>query len=341
MVTAARRVPGVVQLLGVSEHSPLLVLGDIGREATVADRLLGRDSGAAERAVYEWVRTVAGLQAATWDARPAFSDALQRISSDTEPVVDSMPSLTAESVGMLQRLLPALGLEARVGALEQLAAIPRRLDVTQKEAPGALVPGDTCPDNAAEQRGGLVLLDFESADYHHVAWEAAYPLVPWPTCWCSWRLPQDVQDRALYEWRETLRTAFPFVDSAHFKVDLAYAVVCWALISATWDLRPVLSGDLASPTPERVLRRRATTPPPGRLQRLPRLCDRCSRVTAPGGRHNGIRQGVYRLDHVTEAVPKVIEFASVHAAHRGIGDVPGDAQERRHRIGNPRPLHEP
>ena len=63
----------------------------------------------------------------------------------------------------------------------------------------ALTPGDTCPDNNVLTEAGVVLFDFEAAAIRHLAWDAAYLRVPWPSCWCAWRLPEDVARRPVAE----------------------------------------------------------------------------------------------------------------------------------------------
>ena len=78
----------------------------------------------------------------------------------------------------------------------------------------ALTPADACPDNNVAVGGRLVLLDFEGAQWRHVAWDVAYLRVPWPTCWCSWRLPDDVADAALERYRARRRAGLPAVADA-------------------------------------------------------------------------------------------------------------------------------
>jgi hypothetical protein len=122
-------------------------------------------------------------------------------------------------------------------ALEELRAVCEEL-VTPLSG---LVPGDTCPDNAIDAPGGVVLLDFEAAGHRHVAWEAAYLTVPWPTCWCSWRLPESVTGHALAAWREALGA--PAAASGAFAEDLARTTIAWALLSTAWLLPAALDGD--------------------------------------------------------------------------------------------------
>jgi hypothetical protein len=95
-----------------------------------------------------------------------------------------------------------------------------------------------------------VLIDFEGAQWRHVAWDLAYLAVPWPSCWCSWRLPADAAARAVDAYRA--RLASPYADSPGFDRDLAAAAVGWAFMSTAWFLPRAL------PDQPRPLR---TTPP--------------------------------------------------------------------------------
>ena len=65
----------------------------------------------------------------------------------------------------------------------------------------ALSPADACPDNNLLLADGCRLIDFEWAEVRHPAWDAAYLAVPWPTCWCSWRIPDATAARALDAYR--------------------------------------------------------------------------------------------------------------------------------------------
>ena len=46
----------------------------------------------------------------------------------------------------------------------------------------ALTPADACPDNNVLIGRRRVLIDFEGAQWRHLAWDVAYLFVPWPTC---------------------------------------------------------------------------------------------------------------------------------------------------------------
>ena len=90
---------------------------------------------------------------------------------------------------------------------------------------------------------GVVLVDFEGAQWRHVAWDVAYLTVPWPSCWCSWRMPSDVVERAVERYRARIESALPYVRTPQFRHDLAAATAGWALISTSWFL-PNASGTI-------------------------------------------------------------------------------------------------
>lgn len=249
----ARRyaLPGVVPLLGTCPDPPLLALADLGAGPTLADRLLADDPVAAEAAVLSWARAVGALQATTTGLRQSFLDEMAGLSPLGAPLLDTTGEQLVVAAALLARELPRLGVQVPDAALQELRAGAVELDVAGPGRPGGLVPGDTCPSNLVETAGGVVLLDFEGAEYRHVAWEAAYLTVPWPSCWCSWRLPEDVAAAAVEAWRQSVLPALPAVADPRFSRDLDRATVCWVFISASWLLPQALDGDPPPTDPAR------------------------------------------------------------------------------------------
>jgi hypothetical protein len=127
----------------------------------------------------------------------------------------------------------------------------------------ALTPADACPDNNVRTEDGLVLIDFEGGQWRHVAWDLCYLAVPWPSCWCAWRLPQDVVGGALAAYRSAARSQW--ADSADFRADVAAATVGWSYMSVSWFMKRALDGDATlTIAPEK-------TSPPRRATILHRL----------------------------------------------------------------------
>ena len=148
-----------------------------------------------------------------------------------------MQAFLADAADVIARSAADLAVQVPAGALEELRGLDQRLGVA------ALTPSDACPDNNVVTGDGLVLIDFEGAQWRPVAWDVAYLTVPWPSCWCSWRIPAAVTRRAL----DTYRAAFPGCGEA----DVEVAAAGWAFLSASWFLPRALADDPPSAHPDR------------------------------------------------------------------------------------------
>lgn len=233
--------PGTVRLLGACEDPALVVLEDLGDGPSVADLLLGDDPVAAEQAVQDWATTVGRLQAASTQLGDEFRARLTaasrlaisaRAPSRIDPPADLLTDWLNGSAETLEALVGPLGSRPTATALEELRAVTQAL--AQPGPASGLVPGDTCPDNALYVDGRLTLIDFEGAAHRHIAWEAAHLLVPWPTCWCSWALPDEVANRALAAWQGTVSPAIPQATEDSFADELAQAVIAWVFVTLTF-----------------------------------------------------------------------------------------------------------
>ncbi|HEY1486533.1 MAG TPA: hypothetical protein VGF84_10540 [Micromonosporaceae bacterium] len=240
-------VEGVPRLLAVHDDPPLILMEDLGAGPSLADRLLGDDRPAAVAAVEAWAVAVARLQTATTALGPAFRERLAAL--DPAAATDQTPLVIAEAIDDFARLMPELDVVFDDDAAGDLHAIGERLRVDPEAVagPGAMTPGDACPDNNIETGNGLVLIDLEWAEFRHVAWEAAYLAVPWPTCWCSWRMPPEVTAAAIGRWRDAL--APHLTDGSGLDDAVRDATVAWSLMTATWLLPAALGHEPADGGP--------------------------------------------------------------------------------------------
>ncbi len=223
-VLDGRRLPAPALLATVAEP-PLIVTVDLGRGPSLADRLRGDDPGTAAAALRGWATSLGRLHAGTVESVPAFATALPAgIAADT-----TMAMLN-DGIGALSAVLPRVGLSLPDEAVFALRALPGSIG-----GPVALSPADTCPDNNVETSDGLVLVDFESATVRPVAWDLAYLVVPWPSCWCAWRLPDVLAGQGLAAWHAASRLSVS-------TVDIARAAIAWALITTGWFLAGALDG---------------------------------------------------------------------------------------------------
>jgi hypothetical protein len=232
----------VPRLLAATDQPPALAMTDLGAGGSVADALLGTDPLAAESAVLAWAEAIATLHSATGGDQDAFRRALAE--RDPTARAEAMPELLDTAAADLVRLGDALGVTAPSDAPDRLRAL-----LPARQAP-ALTPSDASPDNNTRTDSGLALLDFEGAQIRHVAWDVAYLQVPWPSCWCSWRMPDRVGAAALARYRAVC--SMPYVRGVAFQRDLRRAVVGWALVSTSWFSANALGAD-PDPLDERIV----------------------------------------------------------------------------------------
>jgi hypothetical protein len=226
--------PGEVRaprLVAAGAVPPIVVMSDLGRGTSVADALLGKEPAVAADAVVQWATAIGVLHRATSGLRDAFHEALKARAGDL-PISESTLADDLESAAAnMARHCPELGVHVPAGAWEELRALATRLT---GDGRAALTPADACPDNNLQTEDGLALIDFEGAQWRHIAWDLAYLIVPWPSCWCSWRIPVGVAERAMDAYQTASNVSD--VDTAGFHRDVDAAVVGWAYVSTSWFL---------------------------------------------------------------------------------------------------------
>jgi hypothetical protein len=210
------------RLLCAGAEPPVIVLADAGSGPSLADALLADEPATAADALARWAEAVAGLHRSSRELRPAFRQALDARSGELPVAEDPMSAELADVTRAVDDRCASLGVATSAAALDELRHLAHRLD---SDGAAAITPADACPDNNVSVGNRVVLLDFEGAEWRHVAWDLAYLRVPWPTCWCSWRLPDDAADAALARYRTA---AGPELDVSD--ADIRAAVLGWAFI---------------------------------------------------------------------------------------------------------------
>lgn len=227
-------------LLAHSEE--LFIMSDLGEHPHLASRMLTGDPLLTRRAVLAWSTGLARFHRAGLEARAVAPEAL----------ADYMPGLLDEAADDLVTYATDLGID-----------VPHRFvelrDVTTRfETPlEVLSAGDMCPDNNLLADDQAYFLDLEFATVRHLAWDLAYLLVPWPSCWCAWRLPPGLGRSALERWHQV----FECDDTTWRAVqrDVELAADAWRWLSISW-LLPTLSTGWpqradrpAPPVPDRIV----------------------------------------------------------------------------------------
>ncbi|BFU46374.1 phosphotransferase [Krasilnikovia sp. MM14-A1004] len=226
------------RLIAAGAAPPTVVMSDVGSGPSVADALLGDDPARAADAVVAWARSMASLHRVTTGSRPAFRNALAAYAGDRTVEESTVSTGLDAAARTIDQHGTELGIDVAAAALRELRGLSTRLG---SAGPAALTPADACPDNNVFRDDTLILIDFEGAQWRHLAWDIAYLSVPWPSCWCSWRLPEEISERAIDAYRAAL--ALPYADSPLFRADVAAAAVGWAFVSASWFLPAALRDD--------------------------------------------------------------------------------------------------
>lgn len=222
----------VPRLLASGAQPPVTVLEDLGDGESLADALLGADPARAEHHLYQWVDAIADLHSA---ALGLGAD----LAAEVAELTGHRPSGTVDALrdvakGVRDVVEIPVGFGTEIDALSSTLAVDRY---------AVLTPTDACPDNNILTPDGVRLIDFEFAEYRHIAWDAAYLTVPFPSCWCSWAIPAEVLGRALSRYRRRLAPTLPYVGTQAFDQALGAATLGWTLITAQWFMPAALTDD--------------------------------------------------------------------------------------------------
>lgn len=218
------------ELFAHGADSRLVVLEDLGGAPTLADRLLGDDARAAERALLSYSRSLGRLHATT-AGREADFDALQRRLTPPD-LKDPLAIDGAAALDGLPELLDAqLGVPTPAEVTEYTARSRALLDTGRYRA---FSPSDSCPDNNLITDRGVRFLDFEGGCVRNAIFDAAYLRVPFPSCWCPFALPAGMTDAMLAAWRAEVQDVWPdLADDAVLQPSLLDAQLFWVWFT-TW-----------------------------------------------------------------------------------------------------------
>lgn len=227
----------------------LLVLEDLGRCSTLADRLDERDPKAAERALLGWARALGRIQAATAGREHDFGALLRRFGERTwrDPLADDARAALAEVPDQLAQLLrveaaPSAVAEAR-GAVRLLGGSGYR----------AFSPAEVRPDNCLITGSGSRFLDFEWACFRDVALTGASLRLPLPSGGPARGQPPGMAEAMVAAWQAELTPVWPdLADVDLLRERLLQAEMLWVWL-ATRALLPAIVGAPESERPAHVV----------------------------------------------------------------------------------------
>src|SRR5690242_8920668 len=224
-------------LIAHDADARLLVLEDLGRSSTLADKLFGPDAGAARRCLLGWARALGRMQAATAGRESDFGALLRRQGERAwrDPMAEDARAALA---GLPDLLAARLGVVPSAQAAAEAHDTVRLLGATRYRA---FSPSDTCPDNNLVTSRGVRFVDFEWGCFRDVVLDAAYFRVPFPACEASFALPPVLAAAMLDAWRVEIVRVWPELDEPErLTRRLLDAQLLWVWL-CTWWLLPRLS----------------------------------------------------------------------------------------------------
>ena len=225
-------------------HDPqarLLVLEDLGRSSTLADKLFGPDPAAAQRCLVSWARALGQMQAATAGRENDFGALLRRLGERAwrDPMAEDARAALA---GVPALLAQELGVAVSTAAAAEAHDTARLLGGTRYRA---FSPSDTCPDNNLVTSRGVRFVDFEWGCFRDVALDAAYFRVPFPGCEASFALPPGMAATMLEAWRNEISAVWPDLDEPErLERRLLDAQVLWVWLCTWWMLPRIQVRDM-------------------------------------------------------------------------------------------------
>ncbi|GDY28830.1 hypothetical protein [Gandjariella thermophila] len=222
------------ELVAQASEERVVVIEDLGRSPTLADKLLGADARSAERALLSWARTLGRLHAIT-AGREADFDALMRrlgVRRWQDPLAEQARTALAELPVLLR---DTLGVDTAPAVQQRALRTARLLGATRYRA---FSPANACPDNTMVTSRGVRFLDFAAGCVRDVALDAAFLRVPFPSCWCAYALPVGMSEAMIAAWRAEVGSVWADLeDDAVLLPRLLDAQLLWVWLS-TWQSLP-------------------------------------------------------------------------------------------------------
>ncbi len=201
------------------------LMSDLGAGISLADRLTGSDPALATDALLAYAHTLGELHAAT-QGQSAHWQALRagRAGSSQSSGRDSWRAQLSGFAGICQRHAVALSseLDSDLAKISAVIDNPGPYDVFS--------PTDCCPDNHFLHPSGrrVIFFDCEWATMRHALLDVAYFIAPFPTCWCTSRLPDGMPGQMVAAYREH------FFPSHDFEDQLTLVLAGWVLATLSW-----------------------------------------------------------------------------------------------------------
>ncbi len=218
----------------------IFVMEDLGKGRRLDHLLLGNDPVAAEAALIEHATLHGRLHALTIGKQADYAAIRNPLGSLEHDYDDPTLAWLAPT---FHQSIDIVGVAPTPVVDRELAELASAI-----QNPGpfmAFVQCYSCPDNCLYIGSSLYLLDFEGGGYSHALLEGVYGRIHFPTCWCVYRLPEQIPLRMEAAYRTELVKGCPAAtDDTLFYRAVVEACAYWLLKSCSWiPLSKVLESD--------------------------------------------------------------------------------------------------
>ncbi len=205
-----QQVPGAddlaPRLYATDKTVGMLIIEDLGEGKRLDQFLLGNDAQAAEQALLDFAIVHGRLHALTMNRSEEFAHLRESLGPSVWLRDDGRYTWIAD---VFHTAVTTLDIAPLAGIEEELEHVKEAL--AQPGPFRTFIQGDSCPDNCLYTPRGLYLIDFEGAIVSHALREGLYGRMHFPTCWCVYRLPEQVIERMEQAYRAELVKGCPVV----------------------------------------------------------------------------------------------------------------------------------
>lgn len=208
----------------------VLVMEDLGQGDSLVEPLLGSDRAAADAALDAYFGSLARLNGLTCGHHDTYWRLRDRLGPRHPESLKTVDGVRQKLARLLDTVCTKVGITVPRQALDELALVARA-----HVEPGplaALSQHDTCPDQCILQDGRARFFDFEYGWFGNALDDGVRARGNFATCWCVYRLPEDVIRRVEAVYRATLAGYCPAAtDDDIFARALTAACGYWAIAS--------------------------------------------------------------------------------------------------------------
>ena len=219
------------KFFGGDRAAGFVIIEDMGEHHSLVEPLLEGNATSAANALRAYTERLGKMHAAAY-GRQADFDAIRRTLHPrlVDQKTDGRVSLQQRQNQITETniRLSQLGLVLSDAALAEVNAIFDAVYMPDQFL--TFIHADPCPDNVFYNGDTLRLIDFEFGHYGHALRDALYTRIPFPTCWCSKRVPSELVKELEDQYRRIFGVVCPAIlDDAVFNAEVATVAGSWAI----------------------------------------------------------------------------------------------------------------